>query len=206
MWPSKFLPLEGQGSRKRDAEGDAPKTLYAIMADSWGSEWKWGTDTLSQGYKRGRQAIHRDIRAPAQTLAHIKEFTHLLPIPYPVFSIRPRPPASTSQRPCSSNGLTQPQSFLSEAQLRSPAPRKTESIQSWPLEPPLEVWRTNRAKGPTCYQLPPFHLPCQVKASPMTDTSFVVTACSPMQRTSQSPLYPSPDAHSTFISPTSCLV
>lgn len=125
------------------------------MADSWGSEWKWETDTLSQGYKRGRQAIHRDIQAPAQTLAHIKEFTHLLPIPYPVFSIRPRPPASTSQRPCSSNGLTQPQSFLSEAQLRSPAPLKTESIQSWPLEPPLEAWRTDRAKGPTCYQLPP---------------------------------------------------
>lgn len=111
-----------------------------------------------------------------------------------------------SKTQATSLNLPEPQSFLSEAQLRSPAPRKTESIQSWPLEPPLEAWRTDRAKGLTCYQLPPFHLPCQVKASPMTDTSFVVTACSPMQRTSQSPLYPSPDAHSTFISPTSCLV
>lgn len=126
---------------------------WQILGDQNGSGELTHCPRVTRG--EDKEAIHRDIWALAQTPAHIKELTfHQSRIPFSQY-IRPRPPASTSQRPRSSSGLTQPQSFLSEAQLRSPAPHKTEPIQSWPLEPPLEAWRTDRAKGPTRYPLPP---------------------------------------------------
>lgn len=196
MWPSKFLPLEGQGSRKRDAEGGAPKTLYAIMADSWGSEWKWGTDTLYQGYKRGRQRSHTQRHPGPSTDPCPHQGIHT-PSTNPISHFLNKTQATSLNLP----EAMQPQSFLSEAQLRSPAPHKTESIQSWLLEPPLEAWRTDRAKGPTCYPLPPLP-PALPGQSLPHDRHFICR----VQRTSQSPLYPSPDARSTFISPTSCLV
>lgn len=128
---------------------------------------------------------------------------------FPQF-IRPRPPASASQRPCSGSGLTQAQSFLGEAQLGSLVPPKTDSIHSWPLQPPL------RPGGPTELKAPSLPLPSSATwparskpavtayhASPMTDTSFVMATCSPMQSTSQPPPYPRPGTHSTFSSPTS---
>lgn len=137
------------------------------MAGSWGSEWKWGSWHTVPGPEEGQtKKPYRKTSGPQHRPLLTSRNSHTFHqshIWFPQF-IRPRPPASTSQRPCSGSGLTQAQSFLGEAQLGSPVPPKTDSIHSWPLQPPLRPGGPTELKAPSLPIALFCYLACQVKA------------------------------------------